>query len=365
MREWFNLENWRIQNKISPTSKRYLPTSFDDSLTIIQRINKIIHWLNDYSDLTEEMLAKWNEVYRWVSNEGLDEAVISRLNDWLKDGTLSNLINQNIYEDVLTLMSRVEEELELIDGKFSDLSDELKNEVKQLKLEIENDISLFQLKLDKHTNEKSIHRKIDYSDGKISSLTENINMFPINNRVGGSVLLGDYSPHGRVGSGFLMRIDPRIRDYIVQLDLHLIGNLKNTSVGRIVVRPNDDSDNNYVYFSEYKNQGREYYNTDSANLGETNNPRWGYLGTNPSYLHAKIVKFGKEDVTHLGWESSGFIHTNPNDTSTPDCNFNAGGIWFPQTNRQLHSLRVKTANVNNEWGNVRVILTGVLSNGYI
>lgn len=105
--------------------ERYLPTAFDESLSILERINKVIHYLNEYSDLTEEMLQNWNEVYRWVMNEGLDDTVSSRLREWLDDGTFHRIINEDIFNELNSKISNIEKEFEFFKSDISELNEKI------------------------------------------------------------------------------------------------------------------------------------------------------------------------------------------------------------------------------------------------
>ena len=72
--------------------ERYLPTAFDESLSILEKINKVINYLYEYSAITNEMLEKWDVVYYWVMGEGLRQGILDQLNIWLEDGTLSDIL---------------------------------------------------------------------------------------------------------------------------------------------------------------------------------------------------------------------------------------------------------------------------------
>jgi len=76
---------------------RYLPTAFDESLSLLEKINKVILYLQDYGNVTEEMLEKWNEVYRWVRNEGVNEAALSIIRELITDGTIADIINIELF----------------------------------------------------------------------------------------------------------------------------------------------------------------------------------------------------------------------------------------------------------------------------
>jgi hypothetical protein len=77
--------------------ERYLPTAFDESLTILQKVNKIIKYLDDTGLLVGGVVTQWNTVMEWVMNEGLDDSVTKKLDDMLADGTFNELINQVLF----------------------------------------------------------------------------------------------------------------------------------------------------------------------------------------------------------------------------------------------------------------------------
>ena len=80
--------------------ERYLPTAFDESLSLLEKVNKTICYMNEIGELTNEMLEKWNEVYEWLMNEGLENEVGEKLDAWYVDGTLQEIINEKIFNDL-------------------------------------------------------------------------------------------------------------------------------------------------------------------------------------------------------------------------------------------------------------------------
>lgn len=80
--------------------ERYLPTAFDDSLTMIEKVNKIIQYLNQATDNFNGVVEQWNEVMVWVMNDGLTQAVVNRLDQFVADGTLDQIINENIFNEL-------------------------------------------------------------------------------------------------------------------------------------------------------------------------------------------------------------------------------------------------------------------------
>lgn len=77
--------------------ERYLPTAFDESLSLIEKYNKIIEYLNRVGQLTNDVVEQWNTVMEWIMNDGLNESVVDRINEMYEDGTLATIINDEIF----------------------------------------------------------------------------------------------------------------------------------------------------------------------------------------------------------------------------------------------------------------------------
>ena len=122
-----------MERKITPLKKpdyqpyrSYLPTAFDETPTMLEKVNKLIEFLNkvvehtnNFTDFVEELLKTygdfinenignmwesiedlrndWEEVKEWLLNEGLKEEVANILNEWLSDGTLADIINEEVF----------------------------------------------------------------------------------------------------------------------------------------------------------------------------------------------------------------------------------------------------------------------------
>lgn len=82
--------------------KRYLPTAFDDSLTMLEKVNKVISYLNELSDDFGDLTEQWNEVMEWIMADGITDDVNAKLDEMVNDGTMDTIINQNIFDDLDT-----------------------------------------------------------------------------------------------------------------------------------------------------------------------------------------------------------------------------------------------------------------------
>lgn len=148
-----------------------LPRKFDESLTILEKLNRIIYYMHKQHYFTGEMLKKWNEVYGWVLNEGLVEAVEDILDEWLENGTLEDLINDRILEDIKKLVegnSQSIEELKISVEGNSQTIEELKISMEEMKKYVTSEIERLIEKVDDviQTRFKKEHIVINVGQGE-------------------------------------------------------------------------------------------------------------------------------------------------------------------------------------------------------
>lgn len=89
--------------------ERYLPTAFDESLTLLEKVNKIIHYIGEYTEVTNDLIDLWNELVEWIKNEGLEELVNKKLEEWLEDGTLYDLFIDDIIDMIQELLEKADD----------------------------------------------------------------------------------------------------------------------------------------------------------------------------------------------------------------------------------------------------------------
>lgn len=87
--------------------ERYLPTAFDESLTLLEKVNKVIQYCNNIGIIVDGIVEQWNEVMEWVMADGLTAAVNVRLDEMVLDGTFDTIINQNIFGELNTKTNRI------------------------------------------------------------------------------------------------------------------------------------------------------------------------------------------------------------------------------------------------------------------
>lgn len=76
---------------------RYLPTAFDDTLSILDKVNKVLVTLNQIGELSNNVLDQWTQVMNWILSDGLDAGINTILQGMQTDGTLAKIINQDIF----------------------------------------------------------------------------------------------------------------------------------------------------------------------------------------------------------------------------------------------------------------------------
>lgn len=72
--------------------ERYLPTAFDESLTILQKINKIIQQLNHIGQVSNDLVKQWNDLMDWIVGNGLTDIVSDEIDKRIADGRFDQLI---------------------------------------------------------------------------------------------------------------------------------------------------------------------------------------------------------------------------------------------------------------------------------
>lgn len=72
----------------------YLPNAFDDNLTLLQKVNKIIQSLSSTNDTVNNLIDQWNnEIVNYVNGDGFTTDVNNKLDSMASDGTLASLLN--------------------------------------------------------------------------------------------------------------------------------------------------------------------------------------------------------------------------------------------------------------------------------
>lgn len=82
--------------------ERYSPTAFSSELSLLQKVNKVIKSLYDIGKVSNDVVVQWNTVMQWILDEGLEESATTVLNEMIADGTIGDLINNGLLNNLIT-----------------------------------------------------------------------------------------------------------------------------------------------------------------------------------------------------------------------------------------------------------------------
>lgn len=111
--------------------ERYLPNAYDESPTILEKVNKVITHLNQMGELTNNVVDQWNEVSDWLLTDGLTEEVFTRLDQMTQDGSLDKIINETIFAE---LNGKIDEIETGTNGRVATIEKDLQNPYTDIKL---------------------------------------------------------------------------------------------------------------------------------------------------------------------------------------------------------------------------------------
>lgn len=135
----------------------FITTQFDDSLSVEMQMRSIIKWAIDnfkdmdqtYNDFTEYVVQEnlnpfiqfLNDLIEYMNNfietfdNKLTQSVIVKLNEWLDDGTLADIINNDVFDmkaDKTFVDSEIERLDQLVDSEIERLDQKDENLISQL-----------------------------------------------------------------------------------------------------------------------------------------------------------------------------------------------------------------------------------------
>lgn len=115
----------------------YLPTAYDESLSILQKMNLIINKLAELGVATNGVVEQWNKVMEWVMTDGLTADINRKLDEMVADGTMDTIINHNIFNDLNTRIGTVEDN---VDTRFTEIEADIASDFATMRTDVDNDI---------------------------------------------------------------------------------------------------------------------------------------------------------------------------------------------------------------------------------
>ena len=80
--------------------QKVLPAVYDDSLSYYELLAKVVQYLNDTIDVVNMQTEKIKELADFINNANIQEMVRVVLREMEEDGTLADIINQEIFEEL-------------------------------------------------------------------------------------------------------------------------------------------------------------------------------------------------------------------------------------------------------------------------
>ncbi len=128
----------------------FLTTQFDDSLSVEMQMRSLIKWITTTRDLVNDFVDYLN-LFIEQYDERLQEQIVDTLNEWLEDGTLADVINQEVF-DMKVDRSEFEE-------KIATIETELKENLTKFKEETTNEVNAFKEKITETLEETVLNGK--------------------------------------------------------------------------------------------------------------------------------------------------------------------------------------------------------------
>ncbi len=88
------INNFPITNNINLQDyQRYLPNAYDESPTILEKLNRSLVALNQISQITNNIVDQWNQVMNWAMNDGLFDNVHEVIMKMTESGMFQDILN--------------------------------------------------------------------------------------------------------------------------------------------------------------------------------------------------------------------------------------------------------------------------------
>ena len=151
-------DNYSVKNSLKKLFlqryERYLPTAFDESMSLLEKMNKLIEaqnalidvvnahteftsdqlerafeiidenlakQLKQFRDELEEQKTLYEEIRDKIHSDLLPDSVKQKLEEWLLNGTIEELINDVIFGDMIEKLEMVENRIESLSYSILDL----------------------------------------------------------------------------------------------------------------------------------------------------------------------------------------------------------------------------------------------------
>lgn len=127
--------------------ERYIPNAFNDAITMLEKINKVIYQMNESNQLTNDMVKNWNDFAEWINQDGINQPIESQINELMENGTFKNMILPEIKKVTDSQLTEMSVQINESSEKVVQLSNVFAFPDKRLAVEI-NDTGRLQRAID-------------------------------------------------------------------------------------------------------------------------------------------------------------------------------------------------------------------------
>src|SRR5699024_341050 len=137
----------------------FITTQFDDSMSVEMQLRSLIKWITSTVDLVNNMVDYLN-MFIDRFDEKLQREIVVRLNIWLEDGTLADVINKEVFD------MKVDRE------EFNEFQQTINNQLDEITKSVEEQLRKQNEKIDRQLSEQNerVDRELTTVNEKVHSL---------------------------------------------------------------------------------------------------------------------------------------------------------------------------------------------------
>lgn len=123
--------------------RNYLPTAYDDSLSMQESLLQVLNFCNEIGLLNQNMSDNWNMLLGWIKTNGIDDAVSAQLNAWVVDGTFEKILDKTSLDTIRKdlenkITAYMAQNSQDISNKFNDQDSHISSSLSDMMLLIQN-----------------------------------------------------------------------------------------------------------------------------------------------------------------------------------------------------------------------------------
>lgn len=128
--------------------ERYIPNAFDESLTLLEKVNKVAEALNKTNENFNQLADNWNQFAEWANSGQFEQMVTDKINEMLSDDTILEIIENELLVDIRQSITNIQTAITALENSTGQSIQSLT----QTQSELTNDINEMRPILEANTN---------------------------------------------------------------------------------------------------------------------------------------------------------------------------------------------------------------------